>query len=412
MILRKPVALRCTLILFVVFGSWRPRPAFGQADAELRARAQRLAQKLMLIDTHMDTPYQLQKEMVDISTRAESGHFDYVRARQGGLDGVFMAVYVPPHFEEAGGARAFADRTIDLVNGCLSKWPDKFAPAFSAEQVREQFGDGRISIVLGMENGSPLEGEMANLRHFYTRGIRYITLCHSKNNHICDSSFDEGPQWHGLSPFGRKLVAEMNRVGMIVDVSHVSDEAFYQVMKLSKAPVVATHSGCRHFTPGWHRNMSDEMIRLLAEKGGVIQINFGSIFVNPVANRKFAELHRDITRQVKARNLQGQERDRYVHQRWVNATFGPAYVADVAMHIDHVVKLVGVEHVGLGSDFDGIENVPEGLEDASCYPNLICELLKKGYDEQDLRKVCAENFLRVWSQVERTASALQQGARQ
>jgi len=274
--------------------------------------------------------------------------------------------------------------------------------------VRRQFGEGRISIVLGMENGSPLEGEMANLRHFYARGIRYITLCHSKNNHICDSSFDEGPQWHGLSPFGRKLIAEMNRVGMIVDVSHVSDEAFYEVMELSQAPVVATHSGCRHFTPGWERNMSDEMIRLLAEKGGVIQINFGSIFVNTVANRKFAELHRDILRQVKARNLQGQERDRYVHERWVGVRFGPAYVADVARHIDHVARLVGVEHVGLGSDFDGIENVPEGLEDVSCYPNLIYELLKKGYDEQDLKKICAENFLRVWSRVGQVSRTLQQ----
>ncbi|MBN2132066.1 MAG: dipeptidase [Sedimentisphaerales bacterium] len=401
---RKSVAVG---LMLVAFCRWSSRPVFGDTDANLRARANRLAQKLFLIDTHMDTPYQLQKEMVDLSVRTESGQFDYVRARQGGLDGVFMAVYVPPSYEE-GGARGFADRTIDSVTECLSNWSDKFAPALSAGQMRKQFGDGRISIALGMENGSPLEGEMANLRHFHARGIRYITLCHSKNNHICDSSFDEGPQWHGLSPFGRKLVAEMNRVGMIVDVSHVSDEAFYEVMQLSQAPVVATHSGCRHFTPGWHRNMSDEMIRLLAKKGGVIQINFGSIFVNPVANRKFDELHRDILRQVKARNLQGQERDRYVHERWVGARFGPAYVADVATHIDHVAKLVGVEHVGLGSDFDGIENVPEGLEDVSCYPNLIYELLKKGYDEPALKKICAENFLRVWSQVEKTALTLQQ----
>ena len=404
MSLRKSVAIGFAL---VAFGGWSARPVFGETEAELRARARRLAQKLLLIDTHMDTPYQLQKEMVDLSVRAESGHFDYVRARQGGLDGVFMAVYVPPSYEE-GGAREFADRTIDRVNECLRQWSDKFTPAFSAGQVRRQFGEGRISIVLGMENGSPLEGEMANLRHFYARGIRYITLCHSKNNHICDSSFDEGPQWHGLSPFGRKLIAEMNRVGMIVDVSHVSDEAFYEVMELSQAPVVATHSGCRHFTPGWHRNMSDEMIRLLAEKGGMIQINFGSIFVNTVANRKFAELHRDILRQVKARNLQGQERDRYVHERWVGVRFGPAYVADVARHIDHVARLVGVEHVGLGSDFDGIENVPDGLEDVSCYPNLIYELLKKGYDEQDLKKICAENFLRVWSRVGQVSRTLQQ----
>jgi len=403
MIRRKTLMMPVLFVLVLVSGVWCQRPALGDADAELRAQARRLAQKLMVIDTHMDTPYQLQKKMVDISTRSGSGHFDYVRAREGGLDAAFMAVYVPPRFEETGGARAFADRTIDLVNECMRKWPDKFAPAFSVEQVSKQFGDGRVSIVLGMENGSPVEGDLANLEHFYRRGIRYITLCHSKNNHICDSSFDDGPRWHGLSPFGRTVVAEMNRLGMIVDVSHVSDEAFYQIVHLSRAPVVATHSACRHYTPGWQRNMSDEMIRLLAEKGGVIQINFGSIFVNTAVNREFVELYRDIGRQVKARNLQGSERDRYVSERWASAHFGPAQVADVAVHIDHVAKLVGAEHVGFGSDFDGIENVPQGLEDVSCYPNLIYELLKKGYDEGDLKKIAAENFLRLWSHVERAA---------
>jgi membrane dipeptidase len=338
--------------------------------------------------------------MYDISIRAEKGHFDYVRARQGGLDAVFMAVYVPPEYEETGGAKAYADETIDLIERLVRKWPDKFVMARSIAEIRRQFGSGRIPILLGMENGSALEGDLANLQHFYDRGVRYITLTHSENNQICDSSFEDGPKWHGLSPFGRELIPAMNRLGMIIDVSHASDEAFYQVLELSQAPVVATHSSCRRFTPGWQRNMSDEMIRLLARKGGVMQTSFGSMFVNPVVNAQFERLRQEIRRHIKANNLQGPERDRYVEQRWKEAEFPKAFVRDVAENINLAVTLAGVEHVGLGSDFDGVTLVPEGLEDVSCYPNLIYELLKKGYGEQDIRNICGENFLRVWAAVE------------
>jgi membrane dipeptidase len=347
----------------------------------------------------------LQRQMRDISGRVEGTHFDYVRAREGGLDAVFMVAYIPPEYEEKGEAKAFADQAIDMIEGFSRAWPDQFVPARSPEEIRAQFGGGRISVLTAIENGSAIEGDLANLEHFYARGVRYITLVHSKNNHICDSSFDDGPKWHGLSPLGKRLVAEMNRLGMMIDVSHVSDDTFYQVMELSKAPVVATHSSCRHFTPGWHRNMSDDMIRLLAKKGGVIQVNFGSIFVSKTVNAEFIRVRGEIRRHVEQHGLQGEERDRYVRRRWRQAALGQAHVSDVADHIDHVVRIAGIDSVGLGSDFDGVTDLPVGLEDVSCYPNLLAELLKRGYSEADLRKICGENFLRVWAQVERIGQA-------
>jgi membrane dipeptidase len=407
MYLRKAIVLQSMFVLPVLLhGSGSPSAA-AETDAQLRERANRLAHEILLLDTHLDTPYEVLKKEYDISVRADNGHFDYVRARQGGLDALFMAVYVPPEYEEKGGAKALADETIDLVEGFGRKWPDKFVGVSSIEEIRRQHGSGRISLLLGLENGSALEGDWANLKHFYDRGIRYITLTHSKNNHICDSSFDEGPKWHGLSPFGKQLIAEMNRLGMMIDVSHASDEAFYQILELSKAPVVATHSACRHFTPGWQRNMSDEMIRLLARKGGVIQVNFGSMFVSTAVNREAESLRREVRRYVQANHLQGRDRDRYIEQRWRQTQFSKATISDVVANIDHIVKLVGIEHVGLGSDFDGVSDVPEGLADVSCYPNLLGELLERGYREPEIRRLCGENFLQVWAAVQKAATACQ-----
>jgi membrane dipeptidase len=378
--------------------SWRPQ------DKALWNRADELAHKYMIVDTHMDAPSQLQKKMEDVSQET-SGDFDYPRAVTGGLDVAFMAVYVSPKYEEDGVAKAFADETIDLVEGIAKAHSDKFAMAGSPQDAGGQFGKGKVTIVMGMENGAPIEGDLDNLRHFYDRGIRYITLAHSKCNHICDSSYDKERKWRGLSPFGRELVVEMNRTGMIIDVSHVSDETFYQVMELSRAPVVATHSSCRHFTPGWERNMDDEMIKLLAEKGGIIQITFGGMFVNTRVHRKSQQAWEVMDAYIARHNLQDEARDKYVAKYKKAHPIGKANVTDVAEHIDHAVKLVGIDHVGLGSDFDGVDNnVPIGLEDASCYPNLIYELLKRGYSEQDIKKICAENFLRVWSAIQGSAS--------
>jgi membrane dipeptidase len=253
-----------------------------------------------------------------------------------------------------------------------------------------------------MENGSPVEGKLENLRYFYDRGIRYITLAHSKSNHISDSSYDPNHKWHGLSPFGKEVVAEMNRLGVMIDVSHISDKAFYQVIELSKAPVIASHSSCRHFTPGWERNMDDKMIKALAKNGGAIMINFGSSFLSD----SYRKTEEKMWHYFEEHNISpnSEEGKAYVQKFRAENNLGYADIADVVAHIDHVVKLVGVDHIGFGSDFDGLgDSLPTGLKSVADYPNLIYELLKKGYAEEDIEKICSGNLLRVWSEVERIA---------
>jgi membrane dipeptidase len=350
--------------------------AASHDEDSLRSRARALAQKLILIDTHIDFPSRLKDAPGDPANRLTSGNFDYPRAREGGLDAAFMAIYVPSSFEESGGGRALADRLISLVEQMASTHPALFAMARSVAEVRTNVSAGRLSLPLGMENGTGLEGKLANVRYFYDRGIRYITLAHAKNNRICDSSYDEKRRWKGLSPFGRKVVKEMNRTGIMIDISHVTDSAAVQVLRVSRAPVIASHSACREFTPGWERNISDDLIRMVAANQGVVQVCFGSSFLGAKFREKGSTEH--------------------------------ATAADVAAHIDHIVKLVGVKYAGLGSDFDGVgDELPGDLKDVSCYPNLLFELLKLGYTEEDLRLVCGENLLRVWSEVERVARTLQ-----
>ncbi len=203
------------------------------AGADLAQQAVRIARETLVVDTHVDVPDRLNRNDADISVRTDDGHFDYVRAREGGIDAPFMSIYVSAEHQEAGDAKAHAEKLIDMVEGFEQKWPDAFAVARSTQDVRSNFERGVISLPMGMENGAPIEDNLGNLEYFYGRGIRYITLTHSKNNLICDSSYDEEDTWGGLSPFGRLVVAEMNRVGIMIDISHVSDEAFYEVMKAS-----------------------------------------------------------------------------------------------------------------------------------------------------------------------------------
>jgi len=228
---------------------------------------------------------------------------------------------------------------------------------------------------------------------------------HGKCNHISDSSFDPERKWNGLSSFGQEVVAEMNRIGMMIDVSHASDEAFYQILELSEAPVVATHSACRHFTPGRERNMDDEMIRQLADKGGTIQIAFGASFINKRASLRSTHRKRQILEHFRTADLDPDEQEVYADQYVLANPLPVADIFDVVAHVDRVVDLVGIEHVGLGSDFDGVwGELPADLRDVSCYPNLINELLKSGYTDEDVKKICSENILRVWSAVLETAS--------
>jgi membrane dipeptidase len=278
--------------------------------------------------------------------------------------------------------------------------------AYSVADVRKIFAKGLISLPMGMENGAPIEDNIQNLSYFYERGIRYITLCHSRWNLICDSSYDPDKHWNGLSPFGKEVVEEMNRLGILVDISHVSDSTFYQIIDIAKAPLVATHSSCRHFTPGFERNMSDEMISKLAENGGVIQINFGTYFINGDHQQKMSKAWDNIDRS----NMSSEERTAYIRKYMEENDVPLGHLEEVADHIDHVVNLVGINHVGIGSDFDGVSNLPQGLSDVSMYPNLIRILLERGYTEDDIQKIWSGNFLRVWKEAEDIAGKLQNEA--
>ena len=260
-----------------------------------------------------------------------------------------------------------------------------------------------------LENGAPIEGNLDNLKHFYDRGIRYITLTHAKSNHIADSSYDEVKTWEGLSPFGEKVVHEMNRLGIMVDIAHVSDAAFYRVLEISSAPVVATHSSMRHFTPGLERNVDDDMLRALAKNGGVLMINFGSFFLTEAAGAwskkekaalaAFTALQDKNFTEEKGKEFEARYRERFPYPY--------ARVEDVADHIQRAVKIGGIDHVGLGSDFDGVgDSLPAGLKDVSGYPVLIAELLRRGMSEQDIAKIMGGNLLRVMEQVEATAAGM------
>jgi membrane dipeptidase len=378
------------------------------AVVDYAAEAQRIAQSSIIIDTHIDVPMKLAMTAPDVSRATDSGDFDYPRAVAGGLNVPFMSIYTPASYEAEGKSKAAAESLIDLVEKMVANAPDKFSIATSVADVRSQFDAGLMSIPMGMENGSPIDGDLANLKHFYDRGIRYVTPAHSLSNHISDSSYDENRQWNGLSEFGKEAIREMNRLGMMIDVSHVSDDAFWQIIEISEAPVIASHSSARYFTPGFERNMNDEMIVAMAEKGGVIQINFGSTFVNQesrdygdarsAAGKQYLLEHPDLT-------------EAYLYQDYPAVyaeEHGPlpfATVDDVLDHFDHVVKLTGVDHVGIGSDYDGVgDSLPTGLKDVSSYPNLIAGLLERGYSEEDIRKILGENLLRVWDAVESYAA--------
>ncbi|HSM31126.1 MAG TPA: dipeptidase [Woeseiaceae bacterium] len=373
-------------------------------DTDLAAEARRIATESIIVDTHIDAPYRVVESGEDVSRRTESGDFDYPRARAGGLDAAFMSIYTPAALEADGTSFEKAEELIDLVENIVKSSDGRFAIARSPADIRENFEQGIISLPMGMENGAPIDGDLANLAHFYERGIRYVTLTHSLSNHISDSSFDENRQWNGLSDFGMDVVREMNRLGIMVDVSHVSDDAFWQVMDVSDVPVIASHSSARHFTPGWERNMDDAMIKALAGSGGVVMINFGSAFITDAARQYSSKSWPASTAYIEEHSeLSREEAQAQFKAAW-EAEHGPmpyASLDDVLDHFDHVIALVGVDHVGIGSDYDGVgDSLPTGLKDVSAYPNLVEGLLRRGYSEADIQKILGENLLRVWQAVE------------
>ena len=380
--------------------------ATTQADNALRAAE--IARDSIIIDTHIDVPYRLVDAWEDVSVATDGGDFDYPRAVAGGLNAPFMSIYTPAGLEAEGRSKEVAENLIDLVNRIVSESPDKFAIALSADDVEAQFEAGLISLPLGMENGSPIEGDIANVQHFYDRGIRYITLAHGLSNHISDSSYDENKQWDGLSEFGEAVVREMNRVGIMVDISHVSDGAFSDVMEITSAPAIASHSSARHFTPGWERNIADDMIVRLAENGGVVMINYGSAFLVQRAQDYGNARREALAAYLEDNGVESSEEVLAAFNAEFEAERGgyPYATLDETLdHFDHVVELVGVDHVGIGSDYDGVgDSLPIGLKDVSSYPNLVEGLLDRGYSEADIKKILGGNLLRVWREVEQVAS--------
>ena len=353
---------------------------------------------MFILDSHCDTPSQILR-LRDLSLDNEYAHVDFPKLRRGGVDAAFFALYVPAALDsDAARAYEYAMKLLDGVNQTLASNPSLAALAVTEEEARRNSSNGLFSVFIGLENASPINS-LDKLKVLYDKGVRYITLCHSANNAICDSCAPKVKKWGGLSPFGKELVAEMNRIGILVDVSHVSDDTFYDVLKYSSKPVVATHSCCRALCDH-PRNMTDDMIRALAEAGGVIQINFYPLFLDGgfskvLADSGIEERGELIEKEFIADPANPQKRAAWNQiQAELRALARPTYKL-IADHIDHVVSLVGIDHVGIGSDFDGIEVTPDGMEDVSMIPKLFEELSRRGYSETDLSKIASENFFRV-----------------
>ncbi len=391
------------VLMGCLFGIACSEPA-ENIDVDNAELAMKLAQETIIVDGHIDVPYRLNNKWADVTKATDHGDFDYPRAVAGGLNAPFMSIYTPAAYDGTEEATAHADAMIDIVERIVSDAPENFTVAVSVDEMEKAFNDGKIAMLLGMENGSPINGSLENLYHFHERGIRYITLAHSKSNHISDSSYDEARLWQGLSEFGTQLVSEMNRLGILIDISHVSDDAFYDVMELTSVPVIASHSSTRHFTPGFERNMDDAMIKKLAENNGIIMINFGSSFVTQEANEYSFERNQAFAAYLTENELDmtSEIRSSFFSEYTKNKPFPYATLEDVLDHIDHVVKLTGsADYVGIGSDYDGVgDSLPVGLKDVSTYPNLVEGLLNRGYSEADIVKILSGNFIRVFKEVE------------
>ncbi len=374
--------------------------------AEATPAARKLAQDAIIVDTHIDAPTELMKQWVDLGVD-QPREFDFPKARAGGLDVAFMSIYTSSGQDDDGSAWNIANRMIDAVDSLAFRHPEKFALLRSPREVEALRRLDLVLLPLGMENGAPIGNDIGKLKFFFERGVRYITLTHSANNRIADSSYAIEKKWNGLSPFGREVVAEMNRLGMMIDVSHLSDAAVAQSVELSRTPVVATHSALRHFTPGFERNLSDELAKTIAAKDGVIQIPFGNAFVDPKSAAKtqayFVDYNEYLQRHAAGKTTQTVAE---FDAAWDIANPPlPVKMEAVLDQIDYGVKLVGIDHIGIGSDFDGVGGaLPEGLKTAADYPNLIAGLQARGYSDSDLRKILGGNLLRVWRAVETAAA--------
>lgn len=394
--------MRHALLAVSILATLACMPAAHAQDA-----ARRLAQDAIIVDTHIDAPGILMDKWADLGAEAKDREFDYPKARAGGLDVAFMSIYTSPKQDADGSAWQVANQMIDGVEALVQRHPDRFAILGSPRDLERLQRGGRVLLPMGMENGAPLVDKLSNVQFFFDRGVRYITLAHSANNRIADSSYALEKTWNGLSPFGREVVREMNRVGIMVDVSHLGDASAKEAIALSSVPVIASHSAFRHFTPDFERNISDEIARLVAAKGGVVQVPFGTAFIDP-ASAADTQAHFRAINDFNKRNAelraQGKpELDRKGFDKEWEAAHPPrqSTLAQVLDQVDYGVKLVGIDHVGIGSDFDGVDGeLPAELKTVADFPNLVAGLQARGYTDADIRKILGGNLLRAWAAIE------------
>ena len=397
--------LACALLVFPVLVLTQSAPADG-----VSARAKQLHDRAIVIDTHADTPQRLFFDKTfDIAVRQKNGNIDIPRMREGGLDGLFFSIWVPSDVTGPPAVKRAMD-LIDATREAVRLHPDQLVLATTAADVRRAAAEHKIAALMGMEGGHMIDDDMRLLRLYAALGVRYMTLTHFKNNNWADSSTDK-PAHNGLTPFGKDVVREMNRLGMMVDISHVADKTFFDVLALTKAPVIASHSSSRVIA-NHPRNMTDDMLRAVAKNGGVVMINYHAAFLSEefrVASEKksgnvvasMAALSKKCGGDEACTTMEGERID---HQAMANGTLPKVMWEKIIEHIDRAVKVAGADHVGLGSDFDGA-TMPLGMEDASKLPKITDALLKKGYSDQDVEKILGGNILRVMEQVERVAGA-------
>lgn len=374
-------------------------------DAVLWQKALAIHKKAIVVDTHNDVTMKLFHENLDIGVRHKEGHFDLPRAKEGGLSAEFFSIFIPNSKDDQHPAKYALD-LIDAVYESVRKNPQKAGMAFTAADIRRLKKEGKLAVLMGMENGSPVEHSLGLLRDFYRLGVRYITLTHSSNNYISDSSFDTKPRWHGLSDFGKAMVREMNRLGMLVDISHLADAAARDVLAISQTPVIASHSALRHFC-NIHRNMPDHILKSLAKNGGVVQINFFSGFLSQKFWDRMTELKKELEPKIDALKEKYKD-DENAYWNAYGKLFEPYElpvpdVSAIVDEIDYAVKIAGSDHVGLGSDFDGVTSLPKGMEDVTHLPMITYLLLKRGYSESDILKILGGNLLRVMEANEKFA---------
>lgn len=378
----------------------------GNPEEKLSKKADRIHSSILTVDTHCDTPMNFTDAGFDLGARNEEGCVDFPRMKEGGLNSEFFAVFIgqgPRNDTAFDAVHGEALRIFNSIHANVGKNSEVAELAYTSEDAERLKRAGKIAAYIGLENGYPMGNNLSRVKEYYDLGARYITLSHSGNNDICDSSTDpKGPEHNGLSPLGEQVVKEMNRLGMMVDVSHISDDAFYDVLKVTDAPVIASHSSCRALC-GSPRNLTDDMLLALKENGGVIQICILSNYLKtPEPNPEMDTAMKDLRSQYGDYASLSEDSKKLMRTefRAIQKKYQKlATVRDIVDHIDHAVQVIGVEHVGIGTDFDGGGGV-DGCRSVAEMKNITIELLRRGYTKQDIEKIWGGNFIRVFRKVE------------